>query len=212
MPNRIIRECALTSHTLAKLSGDAERLFWRLTVVADDAGRFDAFPETVKARCFPVLVDSLKTSKVRAWLDELSTDHVTFYEVAGRAYGVFRNWAKYQRAYGFRSKFPEPPADCGNLPQPTALIRDPRSENRDPRIEIRSTSGGLPRPTGFPEPWEVEPWMIEYAEGFKLNPHATFAHFRDHHVAKGSVFKSWPAAFRNWCRTQVAFNAKRGGR
>ena len=64
MPSRVIRESALNSPTLAKLSHGAERLFWRLTIIADDAGRFDAHPTVVKARCFPLLVDTLKTADV----------------------------------------------------------------------------------------------------------------------------------------------------
>lgn len=121
MPNRIIRESALTSHSLAKLSDGAERLFWRLTIVADDHGRFDAYPPTVKARCFPTLVDRLKSDKIRSWLIELSRDHCLFYTVEGRPYGQFHNWAEYQRQYGHASKFPPVPADCGTSPQDPAL-------------------------------------------------------------------------------------------
>lgn len=111
MPNRIIRESALTSHTLAQLSDGAERLFWRLTVVADDHGRFDAYPSTVKARCFPTLVDSITTKRVCGWRDELAARQIIgLYGVGERVYGWFVNWAKYQRGYGLASKFPDPPA------------------------------------------------------------------------------------------------------
>lgn len=153
MPNRIIRESALTSHSLASLSDGAERLFWRLTVSADDHGRFDAHPVTVKAKCFPTLVDTLKTSKVCAWLTELSIDHCIFYTVDGRAYGQFRKWAEYQRTYNLKSKFPEPPADCGKLPEPPALIRESISENRESRIDIRDTVNA----DDFARVWEVYP-------------------------------------------------------
>ena len=138
MPNRIIRESALTSHSLATLSDGAERLFWRLTVVADDHGRFDAYPSTVKSKCFPTIVDHLKTERVRLWLIELGVDHCIYYTVGTRPYGQFRKWAEYQRSYGLASKFPQPPADCGNSPQSPALIliRETRDERRETRYDI----------------------------------------------------------------------------
>jgi hypothetical protein len=51
MPDRVTRESALTSETLGGLSDFAERLFWRLTIVADDAGRFIANPAVIAGRC-----------------------------------------------------------------------------------------------------------------------------------------------------------------
>lgn len=42
MPNRIIRDKCRTSISLDKLSFGAECMFWRLTTVADDYGRFEA--------------------------------------------------------------------------------------------------------------------------------------------------------------------------
>jgi len=147
---------------LARLSGDAERLFWRLTIVADDRGRFDAYPPTVKAKCFPTLVDQMKTDKIRTWLVELATDHCLFYTVGERLYGQFRNWAEYQRQYGLKSKFPDPPASCGDSPQNTALIlilnRESRIENR----ETISVNGGLPEvcASEFDQVWTIYPRKV----------------------------------------------------
>jgi hypothetical protein len=138
MPNRIIRESALISETLAQLSHGAERLFWRLTLVADDHGRFDANPAVVKARCFPLLVDRIRTADVVKFLTELSRECIHLYTVESRQYGYFPNWLKYQRTYGLKSKFPEPPADSGNVPQiPGNSCSYPISENRESRIENR---------------------------------------------------------------------------
>ena len=36
MPSRIIKESITTSESLSEVSADAERLFWRLVVKADD--------------------------------------------------------------------------------------------------------------------------------------------------------------------------------
>lgn len=41
MPNRMIKESICTSETLAQLTPEEERLFYRLLVNADDFGRFD---------------------------------------------------------------------------------------------------------------------------------------------------------------------------
>lgn len=132
MPDRIIRESSLNSPSLAQLSHGAERLFWRITVVADDSGRFDANPLVLKARCFPLLVDQIKTADVAKWMSELSRECIQIYTVNGRQCGAFRNWSKYQRVYGNKSKFPDPPAECGESPQIPADSRSyPISDNRE---------------------------------------------------------------------------------
>lgn len=223
MPSRVIRESALNSPTLARLSHGAERLFWRLTIIADDAGRFDANPMVVKARCFPLLVDTLKTTDVVKFMTELSGDCILLYTIEGRTYGYFRNWVKYQRVYGNVSKFPEPPAECGNLPQLPATSCSysyPISENREsiidsseprvanaPPLKVVSISRATPFPEGFVFNERAE----EMAKGRGLNVHQEFAAFRDHHTAKGSLFRDWQAAFRTWLRNAVKFAAK-GGR
>jgi hypothetical protein len=59
------------------------------------------------------------------------------------------------------------------------------------------------RASAFPGDWKVEAWMEDLCKGFALNPHAEFAEFRNHHLAKGTVFKSWPHAFRTWVDRSV---------
>lgn len=111
MPSRIIRDSARTSPTLDQLSDGAERLFWRLTTVADDKGRFEADPRLLLASCFPLKVEVLKVATVADWFAELvGVGLVQVYEVAGRLYAAFLTWAKYQRVRKYGSKFPEPPA------------------------------------------------------------------------------------------------------
>src|SRR5690348_3653225 len=109
MPNRIIKESALDSEDLDRLSNGAERLFWRLVVVADDFGRFEASPQVVKARCFPRKVDTLRTGQVQTWMNELAPKLVRYYQVNGRQYGFFINWLSHQQKRANKSKFPEPP-------------------------------------------------------------------------------------------------------
>jgi hypothetical protein len=110
MPSRILRDSALTSYSLDQLSGDAERLWWRLTAVADDHGRFNADPRVVCAMCFPIRAVGMDPEQVATWLDELERiDGIRRYEVGGHRFGYFVQWTKYQRPPRYRSKFPPPP-------------------------------------------------------------------------------------------------------
>lgn len=112
MPNRIIKESALDSEDLDTLSNSGERLFWRLILVADDYGRFEATPQVVKARCFPRRVDTMRTNEVEKAMKELSPLLVRFYSVGGRQYGCFLNWEKHQGSpRAKKSKFPDPPTE-----------------------------------------------------------------------------------------------------
>jgi len=72
----------------------------------------------------------------------------------------------------------------------------------------RSKVVPLSRPSAFPEGFNCNERAEEMAKGYGLNVHKEFAAFRDHHVAKGSVFKDWDAAFRTWLRNAVKFAAK----
>lgn len=63
----------------------------------------------------------------------------------------------------------------------------------------------------FPDGWDVEPWMVELCKGFGLNPHAEFRDFKNNHKAKGSLFVSWPHAFRTWVTRSVQFKQQRRG-
>jgi hypothetical protein len=137
MPNRIIKESALDSDDLAQLSNGAERLFWRLTLVADDFGRFDGAPQVVKARCFPRLVDKLRTNEIEAWMKELEPKLVRFYAANGRPYGCFLNWLKHQQKRAKVSKFPDPPPPDSNCNQTQTNVLE--IENRD-RIRVRNNT------------------------------------------------------------------------
>ena len=154
MPNRIIKESALASRDLNKLSDGAERLFFRLTLVADDFGRFDADPQVVKARCFPLRVDTLKTPLVSKWLQELSAASlIQLYKVGDRVLGHFPAWSKHQQVRAKASKFPDPQASdsiCNQL-QSNVLVSEIESEKRD-----RDTISHL-QANGFEDFWQAYP-------------------------------------------------------
>ena len=109
MPNRIIRESALTSTTLDSLSDGAERFFFRLTLVADDFGRFDADPRVLLAKCFPLKVTRLKLERItKWWLELIECGAVKAYRVDCRMYGYFPAWSKHQQVRAKTSKYPDP--------------------------------------------------------------------------------------------------------
>lgn len=128
VPSRIIRESALTSRSLNALSDLAERLFWRLTIIADDHGRFDAEPAVLLARCFPLKVTALKLKSVTKARDELvSTGTIVLYQHKNSLLGYFPSWFDHQRTRETKSKYPDPPqsaATCGEMPQVAAWRRE----------------------------------------------------------------------------------------
>jgi len=148
MPNRIIKESALTSGSLRKLSAEAERLFWRLVVVADDFGRFIANPAVVKAKCFPLRVDEFKTPMVQKWLQEIvNGEMVTIYEVDLTLYGQFNNFEKHNgKRRAKHSKYPAP--GPGKLYVAPSMVIDPLLEAADSggtSRNVAADSGGTSR-------------------------------------------------------------------
>lgn len=59
----------------------------------------------------------------------------------------------------------------------------------------------------IPENWWPDDQLLDWwhARPAIESLEETVARFRDYHRAKGSRFKDWRAAFRQWCRNQVKF-------
>lgn len=109
IPNRIIKESICTSNTLAKISADAERLFWRIVVRSDDYGLYYGDARILTSMCFPL--SPPKISAVRGWLNELSEcGLVCFYISDNKQYLKVVNWDKHQQIRANKSKFPLPQA------------------------------------------------------------------------------------------------------
>lgn len=60
----------------------------------------------------------------------------------------------------------------------------------------------------YPDGFAFDARAEALAKSYGLNPHKELAAFRDHHAAKGTLFKDWQAAYRNWLRNAVKFAAK----
>lgn len=110
MPNRIIKETSLNSASLDALSAEAERLFYRLMLKADDYGCFEARPLVVLSNCFPLKVLEITDDQMESWLSELEQqDIIERYEVDGRPYLHFVHWEKHNgRPRAKNPKYPLP--------------------------------------------------------------------------------------------------------
>lgn len=71
MSNRIIKEQVITSESLAAVSAEAERVYWRLVVMGDDWGWMSGDPVALRPQTLPRLVDKVTIAEFEAWLDEL---------------------------------------------------------------------------------------------------------------------------------------------
>jgi hypothetical protein len=105
------------------------------------------------------------------------------------------------------------------LASTTSIWRYHQSEESRDREEERIVGASLPSPkvngthrgTIYPENFEPDERAHTLAKSYGLNVYKEQAAFRDHHAAKGSIFKDWQAAFRTWLRNSVKF-AQKGAR
>jgi hypothetical protein len=139
MPNRIIRDSCRSSETLDKIGPEAERLFWRLTTVADDFGRFEADPRLLIATCFPLRAHEYTCKQMLAWYGELErAGLVVCYDNGnGRRYGYFATWEKYQKRRSQHSKYPDPASTCEQMLADASTCEQMSSEKREARVEKR---------------------------------------------------------------------------
>lgn len=135
MPTRLLRDWT-DSLRFDGISAEAERLFARLIMKADDYGRFHADPRLLKANCFPLL-ENLRTPDLVRWLDELSNRQLILrYEAEGRSLLVIVNYG--QRLKQSRAKFPARPGESADwLPISNEFREVPGSSGNRPPEEKR---------------------------------------------------------------------------
>jgi DnaD/phage-associated family protein len=126
MPNRIIKESVCTSDNINQLSAKAETFFYRLMVCCDDHGRMDARSSILRAKCYPLRVDSIKESDINDLLQELKdADLIIVYSIDDRSYLQYKKWKKHQQVRANKSKYPDPPSsaiNCNQLQSPSSDI------------------------------------------------------------------------------------------
>ena len=74
----------------------------------------------------------------------------------------------------------------------------------EPENYIEAKKNATSMPDNF-EPSETIIDSFEDKYGSVLTYEDTLEAFRDYHLAKGSRFKDWDAAFRTWCRNAITF-------
>ena len=175
MPNRIIKESAFSSERIAALSDFEFRLWVGLITQADDLGRGDARGAILKGRVFPLRERVLARDVDRAMRALAQLGCITLYEVDGKSYYQFPNWAEHQRVRNVRARYPAPEgaesdapggerpsgeapgevsprsaAACGELPQTAAPCGEGRPESESENesespIESQSQSNAKAR-------------------------------------------------------------------
>jgi hypothetical protein len=139
MGQRMIRDWT-DSYLIDNLSAEAERLFIRLTMKADDYGRYHANPKLLKAALFP-LKEEISVEDIVKWLSECAYKWekdklplLTIYEYQSKKYLVINNFG--QRLRAMNSKFP-PPADnvLTHDSQPSAEEKRREEEEKKKRSE-----------------------------------------------------------------------------
>jgi len=95
----------------------------------------------------------------------------------------------------------------GNINAPSGgKTSSPPSEPSLPSLPIREKKIiKEKRATRFPETFIISESLSAWCNGNGFVPDAHLDAFRDFHVAKGSRFLDWEAAFRNWLRNSKKF-------
>jgi hypothetical protein len=137
MPNRILRDTT-DSEAINQLSPQAEVLFYRLIMKADDYGVFHANPKLIKANLFPLRLDQVREADISRWITECEkAGLIALYEADSKPLLVIVNFG--QRMRNMKKRFPAPPdnlrrvaASCGESPPEEKL------ETRNEKLETKS--------------------------------------------------------------------------
>lgn len=198
MPNRILHERICVSETIAELTAEEERFFYRLMVQCDDYGRFDGRPAVLRARCFALQLDTVTDEDVARWMSRLEQVGLAVtYVVDGRAFLRVTTWKRYQQTRAKRSKFPAedgyedaaapPDSVCAQTldeagighryPDPVNEKREAMSGMREPGPARERANGATPPPPKkparsespeTPAPETLEPDATDLAAGEAL--------------------------------------------
>ena len=139
MPNRIIKDSICTSPNIDALSREAEVFFYRLMVQCDDYGRMDARPAILRAKCYPLQVDTVTQDDIKRWFAELvQAELIIPYRVDGGDYLQMRTWERHQQIRAKRSKYPNMIASDINCNQ---MIADAPVIQSNPITNVPAEAG-----------------------------------------------------------------------
>lgn len=146
MPNRVLRDVT-DSDKVNTLSAQAEVMFYRLMMKADDYGAFHAKPSLIKAALFPLRLDKTREADISRWMEELlKAGLIAFYESESKPYLVIINFG--QRLRNMKKRFPAPPdnvlqlaASGSELPPETKLNQKQETESETKSAHARDRVG-----------------------------------------------------------------------
>ena len=164
MPCRYIREEYLTSERVDLLDVREERFYFRLFLVVDDFGRFEANEKLLKSKVFP-LKEDVRATDITRWLTACEkAGLIRLYTVSGKRYLSIDRFAQTRaNCRSTKSKYPDPPAEKGdflslannlqaNANNLQALAADNESENENENeklsLPIGSESNARARTNG----------------------------------------------------------------
>ena len=141
MPERMLRDWT-DSEAVDKISWQAECLFVRLIMKADDFGRYHGNPKLLRSLLFP-LKDGLRDADISRWIAECETAgllRVYTDKVSGKPFIEIRKFGQRLRTKKARfpdengnlsatcGKVPQNAAECGRMPQSAEDCRNVRLE------------------------------------------------------------------------------------
>ena len=159
---------------------------------------------------------------IKSWAD--TWDELPECQLKVEAYQHLKAFLQaYSKAFAeaFLKACPEPSLKASWKPSPNQEQEQEQEEERERgRGHARAATSPLSNGQGLrkskpltelPDDLTVTEEDKQLASGFGLNAYALFAKFKDHHRARGTKYRDWPAAWRNWIRREHEF-ATRGHR
>jgi hypothetical protein len=203
LPNRIIKESICTSDTLAQLSWFEQCVFFRLIVLADDYGRYDARPAIISGRGFPLF--NLTENQIADALCHLSdVGIIDIYQTRGRPYLQLKTWSMHQSIRAKKSRYPgpemsHPENNCTHMKTSASNCMQVQADF--PVIQsnpIQSESNPI-QSTALPRTKPTVEEIAEYISYRKSNVNAQ--EFYDYYEARGwmsgtTPITDWKAACR----------------
>lgn len=208
MPNRYLRESFTESEAINSVSWQAEVTWTHLLVKVDDFGRCEANPKILRAKLFPLRLDTVRESDMPRLLAECEkAGLIRLYTANGKEY---LEMAKWEKGRAEKSKFPDPPwheqplAAANKCGQPQTIPPTPTPTPTDspirailPTLDQAKASATMAGVTAE----AAECWWLE-CEARPLSPRGNFTD-RD-----GNEIRKWLSHLTSYGRKWAANDAR----